>query len=184
MTANYRKASAYEAVPARLWLQVLFFDRFEMLCGGEAVNFCRTSTKGLGILKYLLAHLPRPVSQDYLMSWLWPESNPKRARWSLNSTICALRKALKDSPSPISSVDFILFEDGHYRLCPTVKVQTNTQEFDALYKRALLLEKAQRITEATAEYERAVELYRGEYLTEDLYEDWTMIERERLEAIS
>jgi LuxR family transcriptional regulator, maltose regulon positive regulatory protein len=87
---------------------------------------------------------------------------------------------LKDSPSPISSVDFILFEDGHYRLCPTVKVQTDTQEFDALYERALLLEKAQRITEATAEYERAVELYRGEYLTENLYEDWTMIERERL----
>ena len=31
-----------------------------------------------------------------------------------------------------------------------------------------------------AEYERAVELYRGEYLLEHLYEDWTMVERERL----
>ncbi len=27
---------------------------------------------------------------------------------------------------------------------------------------------------------RAVELYRGEYLLEHLYEDWTMVERERL----
>jgi LuxR family transcriptional regulator, maltose regulon positive regulatory protein len=29
-------------------------------------------------------------------------------------------------------------------------------------------------------YERAIELYRGDYLIEDLYEDWTMVERERL----
>jgi LuxR family transcriptional regulator, maltose regulon positive regulatory protein len=28
--------------------------------------------------------------------------------------------------------------------------------------------------------ERAIELYRGEYLLEHLYEDWTMVERERL----
>src|SRR3712207_9214319 len=34
--------------------------------------------------------------------------------------------------------------------------------------------------EAVAEYEGAIGLYRGDYLVEDLYEDWTMVERERL----
>lgn len=36
------------------------------------------------------------------------------------------------------------------------------------------------MSEAVAEYEQAAELYRGDYLIEDLYEEWTMIERERL----
>jgi len=49
----------------------------------------------LTILKYILAHRRgRPVSQDYLMGWLWPESDPKWARWSLNSAVHALRKML------------------------------------------------------------------------------------------
>jgi LuxR family maltose regulon positive regulatory protein len=33
---------------------------------------------------------------------------------------------------------------------------------------------------AAVEYERPIDLYRGDYLIEDLYEDWTMVERERL----
>jgi DNA-binding SARP family transcriptional activator len=173
-------APATGAVPARLCLEVHFFDRFEVLCEGKAVNLCYSNTKGLAILRYLLAHPSRPISQDYLMGWLWPESDLKRARWSLNSTIRALRKALRYSRSPISSVDYILFEDGYYCLSPTVQVWTDTEAFDAFYERARLLEKAQRMPEAAAEYARAVELYRGEYLSEDLYEDWTMIERERL----
>ena len=45
----------------------------------------------LTILKYLLAYrCGRPVSQDYLMGWLWHESDPKWARWSLNSAVHAL----------------------------------------------------------------------------------------------
>ncbi len=53
-------------------------------------------------------------------------------------------------------------------------------EFDGCYEKGRLLEKAGRLSEAVAEYEKAVEIYRGDYLVEDLYEDWTMVERERL----
>jgi hypothetical protein len=36
------------------------------------------------------------------------------------------------------------------------------------------------VAEAVAEYEKAADLYRGDYPTEDLYEEWTVIEPERL----
>jgi len=72
-----------------------------------------------------------------------------------------------------------LLEEGYYRLCPTVRVVTDVEEFDRRYEQGCRLEKINRI-EGAAEYERAIELYRGEYLLEHLYEDWTMIERERL----
>jgi LuxR family maltose regulon positive regulatory protein len=59
-------------------------------------------------------------------------------------------------------------------------VWTDTDEFEARYERGRHLERTQRKPEAAAEYEEAIELYRGDYLPEDLYEDWTMVERERL----
>jgi len=72
-----------------------------------------------------------------------------------------------------------LLEEGYYRLCPTIRVATDVEEFDLHYEQGCRLEKTNPI-EGAAEYERAIELYRGEYLLEHLYEDWTMVERERL----
>jgi DNA-binding SARP family transcriptional activator len=163
---------------ARSALQVRFFGHFETFCNGEAVPLGRNG-KAVAILKYLLAHQSRPVSQDNLMGWLWPESNLKKARWSLNSAIHVLRKLLSSCPTS-ATVNYILLEEGYYRLCSTVRVETDVDEFDACYERGRRLERTGRIEEAAAEYERAIELYRGDYLVEDLYEDWTMVERERL----
>jgi LuxR family maltose regulon positive regulatory protein len=178
------RGAALEAVrgaveeTARSVLRVSFFGHFEMFCDEEAVHLGRNG-KALAILKYLLAHRPRPVSQDHLMGWLWPESNLKKARWSLNSAIHGLRKLLSECPAS-GLGNYILLEEGYYRLCPTVRVETDIDEFDECYERGRRLEKTGRMEEAAAEYEKAVELYRGDYLIEDLYEDWTMVERERL----
>ena len=171
-----------EAAPTtpvtRSALRARYFGRFEMHCNGEVVPLGRNG-KALSILKYLLAQRPRPVSQDHLMGWLWPDSNLKKARWSLNSAIHVLRKLLNCCPSS-DTTNYVLLEEGYYRLCPSVRVETDIDEFDLRYERARQLEKASRSEEAIAEYEKAVELYRGDYLIEELYEDWTMVERERL----
>lgn len=160
-------------------LQARFLGNFEMLRGGDAVSLGKNG-RAVSILKYLLANRPRPVSQDCLMCWLWPESNLKRARWSLNSAIYALRKILGRCMVPAASADTVLFEKGAYRISPRVRVSTDVGEFDARRERGLRFEKAGSVPEADAEYEAAVGLYRGDYLVEDLYEDWTQIERERL----
>lgn len=120
------------------------------------------------------------MSQDYLMGWLWPESDPKRARWSLNSAVYALRKLLGSCLPSLPASETILFQGEGYRLSPRVLLSADTDEFDSRYEEELRLEKAGRVSEAIAEYEQAAELYRGDYLIEDLYEEWTMIERERL----
>ena len=157
-------------------LQVRFFGHFEILCNGEPLGLGRNG-KALAIFKYLLAHRDRPVSRDHLMEWLWPESSLKGARSSLNVAICTLRRLLSECSAGLQN--YILLEEGYYRLCPTVWVVTDVEEFDRCYEQGRRLEKINRI-EGAAEYERAIELYRGEYLLDHLYEDWTMVERERL----
>src|ERR687898_1249324 len=113
-------------------LQARLFGHFELLCDGEVVHLGRNG-KALAILKYLLAHRTRPVSQDHLMGWLWPESNLKKARWSLNSAVHALRKLLGDYPSPAAG-NYVSLEDGNYRLCSDVQVITDVAKFDARYE--------------------------------------------------
>ncbi len=160
-------------------LQARFLGNFELLRDEEAV-FLGHNGRALSILKYLLANRPRPVSQDCLMCWLWPESNLKHARWSLNSAIYALRRILGGCLASVAPPDTVLFEKGAYRLSQYVRVSTDIGEFDTRCEKGFRLEGDGRVSEADAEYERAVGLYRGDYLAEDLYEDWTQIERERL----
>lgn len=162
--------------PAQPHLRARLFGRFELFRDGKAVSLGRNG-RAQAILKYLLANRVRPVSQDYLMGWMWPESNAKKARWSLNSAVHALRKILGECPV---SENYVLLEEGRYRLSPSVLVSTDVNEFDDCYDQGRLLEKEGRISEAAAEYEAALALYRDDFLIEDLYEDWTMIERERL----
>jgi LuxR family transcriptional regulator, maltose regulon positive regulatory protein len=165
-----------DAVTDQPCFQVRLFGNFEMLCNGEPVGLGGNG-KTLAIFKYLLAHRDRQVSRDHLMEWLWPESTPRKARSSLNVAICTLRKLLGECSAGLRNC--ILLEEGYYRLCRTVRVTTDVEEFDLRYERGRRVEKTNRI-EGAAEYEKAIELYRGEYLLEDLYEDWTMVERERL----
>ena len=170
-----RKAPARPDVPARIELEVRFFGRFEILHGGRALPLGR-NVKARTILKYLLAQAPRPVSRDCLMGWLWPESDPRRARWSLNSAMYAVRRLLSEGLYD----QLVLCEVGHYSLSPNVSVSSDVREFEARYRNGRLLEEAGQASEAAAEYEAAAELYRDDYMIEDLYEDWTLIERERL----
>lgn len=159
--------------------QVRFFGHFQMLCDSDPMPLGRNG-KALTILKYLLANRGRPVSQDHLMGWLWPESNLKKARWSLNSAIHGLRKLLSGCQSSSVSVNYVSLEDGYYRLSSSVRVTSDVEEFDECHRRGRHLEKNDQMRKAAIEYEKAIELYRGDYLVEDLYEDWTMVERERL----
>jgi DNA-binding SARP family transcriptional activator len=167
------------AVPPQLCLQVRFFGRFEILHNGTLAPV-RGNAKALAILRYLLAHPKRPISKDYLMGWLWPESDSKRARSSLTSAIHALRGLLVALFASENLADYILFESGYYRLSPNVRVSSDVAEFDARHEHGRNLEKALRMAEAAEEYQKAVALYQGDYLVEDLYEEWPMIERERL----
>lgn len=175
--AGLREAPATASADPKL--RVNFFGRFELLRDGEVVSLGR-NTRALAILKYLSASPTRPVPQDYLMDWLWPEADPKRARWSLNSAVYALRRLLGGCLPSLSASETVLFEKGRYQLSSRIRLSADIDEFDYHFAEGNRLQEAGRVSQAIVEYEKAVELYRGDYLIEDLYEDWTAVERQRL----
>ena len=110
------------------------------------------------------------------MEVFWPESSPKASRNSLNVAIHGLRCVLKKA----LDVPVIVYSDGTYRLHPDVRLWLDIEEFDKLVERGRLHEDVGETDQATAAYEFATGLYRGEFLADDPYDDWAALIRERL----
>ena len=163
-------------------MSVRFFGYFELLYDGSVVPLRRNS-KAKTILKCLIINRQHPVSRDYLMGWLWPEASYKKARWSLNTSMYTLRRLLGSTLPQGTCKNLILQEQGHYFLDPSIQLWVDKDVFEDYYVLGRGFEKTGQRKEAAAEYEKAIKLYRGDYLIEDLYDDWTMIERERLSHI-
>lgn len=133
--------------------------------------------KGKSIFKYLLAHRETPIAKDILMDLLWPGADPESARRSLHQAIYSLRQALRRGNPDFAHV---YFENDCYLLNPQISIWVDSIEFEEHLRAGRRLEAAGRITEAIAEYGIAESLYQGDYLEEDLYEDWPAAEREHL----
>jgi len=135
------------------------------------------SGKGKSIFKYMIANRQRPIAKDVLMDLFWRGADPDAARNNLNVAIYGLRQALRARRPDFSH---ILFQDDHYLLNPSMAVWVDAEEFLAHCERGRKLEKEKRAAPAAAEYEVAEGLYQGDFLEEDLYEDWPTLQREGL----
>jgi len=125
---------------------------------------------------YLLTHRQPWPPREVLMEVFWPESSPEASRNSLNVAIHGLRRVLREA----KDVPIIIYSRGTYRLHGDVRLWLDVEEFDRLVDRGRRHEDVDETDQATAAYEFATGLYRGEFLPDDPYDDWAALSRERL----
>jgi DNA-binding SARP family transcriptional activator len=111
-----------------------------------------------------------------LMSVFWPNSAHEPARKSLNVAVHGLRRVL----SAATDVPVVLFESGTYRLQPDITLWLDVDEFERHVEAGRRLEATGDFPAARGEYELAVALYQGDLLADDPYEEWPLLDRERL----
>ncbi|MBI4790839.1 MAG: hypothetical protein HY782_27735 [Chloroflexi bacterium] len=110
------------------------------------------------LLVYLILH-PEPHPREKLAALLWGDSSDELARRSLRTALTTLRKALGD--------DILLADRETVQVNPDRSVW-----FDALH-----------LAQAAADDpQSAIALYQGDLLP-DFYDDWILVERERLRAL-
>lgn len=175
-TALMKVNQANSAKAARL--RIYCFGRFEAYDGDQPIPLQRAG-KGSLILKFLSISR-QPVLRDVLLETMWPESDPQVANNRLKVAIHHLRKSFARSFSDAEGTEIVSFRDGVYLLNPDLQVWTDVQEFEMLCESGRQLERAGRWEEAANLYLRAEQLYRGDLLEQDIFEDWTLLPRETL----
>ena len=166
------------APPRMPYLVAYFLGPFQVFQGEEAI-VAWDSLKSKAVFKYLLAHRGTPVQKDILMEVFWPEAAPEAAPRNLHQAIYSLRQTLRGKQPEFQH---IRFENDCYFLNPRLEVWLDSEEFERHIQAARSLEAAGRLPEAIEHYTTAESLYQGDFLDEDLYEDWPKARRTHLQS--
>jgi DNA-binding SARP family transcriptional activator len=153
------------------------FGRFEVSRLGKPIELC-SSRNGRCIFRYLVSKPGHSATSDTLQALLWPEDEAIVAQRKLHIAISALRRSLGDGSSHQSGHGYILYKNHVYYLDPARKLQTDVDEFLSYYQAG-----QQKSDTCIAFYEKACRLYTGPFLTEDIYADWSALQRGQLSHI-
>lgn len=114
--------------------------------------------KTAALLAYLALHPSRPHSRELLAERFWPDRDPARSRNSLSSVLSALRGPLGEA---------LVTDKLRVGLDPA-RIATDVAEFEAALHAGDLAGAGKRL---------------GAELLPGVYDDWAILERERLEAL-
>jgi DNA-binding SARP family transcriptional activator len=173
-TPKEQHASVAELAPLPS-LTVHLLGQFRVIVNDRLIEDW-PSGRGQALLKYLLTHRDRPVPRDILMDVFWPDAGPKAARNNLNVTLHRLRQALR----AVDDLPIVIFENGAYRLSPDLQIWIDIDEFECHVQAGRQLEATKQIPASADEYALAIGLYHGDFLENDLYDDWILMTREQL----
>ena len=168
--ANHLSKQEATAIP----VAVHMLGAFSLTIQGLTLKL--PSSRGLSLFKYLLLHHKQNTSREVLMDIFWPEAEPELARNNLNVAMHNLRKAIFN----ITDLPIIIYEGGAYSLAPGLQLWLDVEEFERCVKAGQRLEARNQLTAAVTEYEAAISLYQGDFLEQNPYEEWTILDRERL----
>jgi DNA-binding SARP family transcriptional activator len=114
------------------------------------------------------------------MDIFWPNSDLEAARRNLHQAIYSLRQTLKQDCPDCQPVPF---ENDCYMLNPELDLWIDYIEFEKHVKAGRQFELSGDLAEAAREYSHAEAIYQGDFLKEDLYEDWPNSQRTYLQSL-
>jgi len=151
---------------------VRLFGGLELSIGGRAVRERDWRKRKARLLFAMLAiRRGQDVPRDQLFEYLWPEMDAERAKNNLYVVWSTMKAALVGEADKGAPCPYIESVGG---VCRTVRdaVRTDVDEFENLLITAREAESAGQPSAALRAYERIADLYRGDLLPGDVYDDW------------
>jgi DNA-binding SARP family transcriptional activator/tetratricopeptide (TPR) repeat protein len=158
-------------------VQVFALGGFRVVVNGRVVEdhaWRRKTARQL--FKALLSRPNRRMMRDEVIDLLWPESDPEAASTNLRSTIHAMRRAL-DPAEPVTGLSMVFGDRDSVWLRPDVELWVDADAFE------LTVKHARQSADPLPMLQRASGSYTGDYLPDDLYEDWAIERRDALKQL-
>ncbi len=133
------------------------------------------------LLRFLVCHRGRFVSTDEIVEALWPRSGAS-ADENVRYLVHALRRQLEPHRPPRGRSASVQCIRGAYSLGPDVWI--DAQLFEARVRDGLAAQQDGNDQVALTQIDQALELYRGDFIADEPYAEWAMIERERLHELA
>ncbi|HMQ35903.1 MAG TPA: transcriptional regulator, partial [Chloroflexaceae bacterium] len=135
--------------------------------------------KARQLFQLLLTHRGHWVQREQICAMLWPEADLDAAERQFKVTLNALNAALEPGRPPRVAPFFVRRQGLAYSFAPSYGVWIDVDEFEL---RAAAAAASDDPDFARRSAQAAVNLFKGDYLAESLYDPWTTEERERLTA--
>jgi DNA-binding SARP family transcriptional activator len=161
-------------------LRIETLGRFEVFRGDSPIEenqWDRVQPKQL--LKAIVSYGGQKIPKEILIDELWPEESPKAADSNFKTTLQRLRRSLEPSIHKYFSSSYIHLQDNLVFLDPEL-CQVDIDQFLSLLKRAGEKEKRGDVKAALSFYAEAMEIYKGDFLPDEIYASWADKKREEL----
>ncbi|HEY73301.1 MAG: hypothetical protein B6I35_02260 [Anaerolineaceae bacterium 4572_32.2] len=163
-------------------LRVQTLGPFRVWRGAEEIDEREwRRSKALQLFQLLLTRRGRMLQREEIADILWPDLATDAIQRNFKVALNALNKALEPDRSPGAESAYVARHGATYGLRTSADLWLDADEFQRLIDAG---DRCQNDLDACADaYQRALNLYAGEYLQDALYQDWTSEERERLLAL-
>jgi DNA-binding SARP family transcriptional activator len=131
------------------------------------------------IFRHLLTKRAHRCSRDELLAAFWPDTSPDIARNRLQVAVSSLRRTFRNA----TDARIIEYEDETYRISSDVHLVVDTERFETAMRSAQTAHRSGDRERALSLYRDAIRTYRGDFAPDALYEEWTLLTRERFRIL-
>ena len=163
-------------------LRILAFGRTRVESSEDSLESDWLTQKPGQVLKYLVCERGRVVMVDEIAEAIWPDRGP-RAVSNTRYAIHRLRTKLEPRRDAHDPATFVIARGGGYEL-DSERIWIDVEEFEREVElgRAAMTRLAASV--AGEHLQRAMELYRGSFMSDEPYGHWAADERNRLSGMA
>lgn len=132
------------------------------------------------LLGFLLIH--PTTTRDAVIAALWPDADEPSGRRNLRTTLNLLHGVLEPARASGDAPYFIRSDGQSLELFAGDHLSVDTRRFEELLNDSRGLEESGLINDCMETLRQACDLYRGDFLPDALYLDWSGLERDRLRS--